>query len=76
MERAEQMYKDGVMSRASSKTRRKNYQLVLNKQVSAQRNLAVSRAADCQVRSAGGSGQGVAGKCARRSAQLYDHQPD
>ncbi len=44
MERAEQMYKDGVMSKSYVEDAEKNYQLALNKQVSAQRNLAVSRA--------------------------------
>ncbi len=44
MERAEQMYKDGVMSKSFVEDSEKNYQLALNKQVSAQRNLAVSRA--------------------------------
>src|ERR1700675_2116098 len=44
MERAEQMYKDGVMSKSLVEAAEKNYQLALNKQVSAQRNLAVSRA--------------------------------
>jgi HlyD family secretion protein len=53
MERAEQMYKDGVMSKSLVEDAEKNYQLALNKQVSAQRNLTVSRAeiakADAQV---------------------------
>src|SRR6267154_2722884 len=51
MERAEQMYKDGVMSKSLVEDSEKNYQLVLNKQVSAQRNLAVSRAeiAKCEA---------------------------
>jgi HlyD family secretion protein len=44
MERAEQMYKDGVMSKSLVEDAEKNYQLALNKQVSAQRNLAVSKA--------------------------------
>jgi len=44
MERAEQMYKDGVMSKSLVEDAEKNYQLALNKQVSAQRNLTVSRA--------------------------------
>src|SRR6267378_457192 len=44
MERAEQMYKDGVMSKSLVEDSEKNYQMALNKQVSAQRNLAVSRA--------------------------------
>ena len=44
MERAEQMFKDGVMSKSLVEDAEKNYQLALNKQVSAQRNLAVSRA--------------------------------
>ena len=44
MERAEQMYKDGVMSKSLVEDAEKNYQLALNKQMSAQRNLAVSRA--------------------------------
>jgi HlyD family secretion protein len=44
MERAQQMYKDGVMSKSLVEDAEKNYQLALNKQVSAQRNLAVSRA--------------------------------
>jgi HlyD family secretion protein len=44
MERAQQMYKDGVMSKSLVEDSEKNYQLALNKQVSAQRNLAVSRA--------------------------------
>src|SRR5207248_11070241 len=44
MERAEQMYKDGVMSKSLVEDAEKNYQLALNKQVSAQRNLVVSQA--------------------------------
>ncbi len=44
MERAEKMYNDGVMSKSFVEDAEKNYQLALNKQVSAQRNLAVSRA--------------------------------
>jgi len=44
MERAEQMYKDGVMSKSLVEDAEKNYQLALNKQMSAQRNLTVSRA--------------------------------
>jgi len=44
MERAEQMYKDGVMSKSFVEDAEKNYQLALNKQMSAQRNLMVSRA--------------------------------
>ena len=38
------MFKDGVMSKSLVEDAEKNYQLALNKQVSAQRNLAVSRA--------------------------------
>ncbi|OLB35544.1 MAG: efflux transporter periplasmic adaptor subunit [Acidobacteria bacterium 13_2_20CM_57_17] len=51
MERAEQMYKDGVMSKSLVEDAEKNYQLALNKQVSAQRNLAVSKAeiAKCEA---------------------------
>ena len=44
MARAEQMLKDGVMSKSVVEDAQKNYQLALNKQMSAQRNLAVSRA--------------------------------
>ena len=44
MERAEKMYKDGVMSKSLVEDAEKNYQLALNKQVSAQRNLLVSQA--------------------------------
>jgi HlyD family secretion protein len=53
MERAQKMYQDGVMSKSLVEDAEKNYQLALNKQVSAQRNLAVSRAeiakADAQM---------------------------
>src|SRR5207249_4639441 len=51
MERAEQMYKDGVMSKSLVEDAEKNYQLALNKQVSAQRNLLVSQAeiAKCEA---------------------------
>jgi HlyD family secretion protein len=53
MDRAEQMYKDGVMSKSFVEDAEKNYQLALNKQMSAQRNLIVSQAeiakADAQV---------------------------
>ena len=51
MERAEKMYKDGVMSKSLVEDAEKNYQLALNKQVSAQRNLEVSRAEIAWVRS-------------------------
>src|SRR6266446_10726142 len=44
MARANQMLKDGVMSKSVVEDAQKNYQLALNKQMSAQRNLAVSRA--------------------------------
>jgi HlyD family secretion protein len=44
MERAQQMYKDGVISKSFVEDAEKNYQLALNKQMSAQRNLTVSRA--------------------------------
>ena len=44
MERAQQMFKDGVMSKSLVEDAEKNYQLALNKQVSAQRNLIVARA--------------------------------
>lgn len=44
MERAEQMYKDGVMSKSVVEDAEKNYQMALNKQMSAVRNIAVSRA--------------------------------
>src|SRR5882762_4363252 len=44
MERAQQMYKDGVMSKSFVEDAEKNYQLVLNKQNSALHNLAVSKA--------------------------------
>lgn len=44
MERAQQMYKDGVMSKSLVEDAEKNYQLALNKQVSSQRNLTVSMA--------------------------------
>jgi HlyD family secretion protein len=44
MDRAEKMYKDGVMSKSFVEDAEKNYQLALNKQMSAQRNLIVSRA--------------------------------
>ena len=44
MERAQQMLKDGVMSKSVVEDAEKNYQLGLNKQMSAQRNLAVSKA--------------------------------
>src|SRR6266852_4987613 len=53
MERAQQMYKDGVMSKSLVEDAEKNYQLALNKQVSAQRTLVVSQAeiakSDAQV---------------------------
>jgi HlyD family secretion protein len=51
MERAEQMFRDGVMSKSLVEESEKNYQLALNRQVSAQRNLAVSRAeiAKCEA---------------------------
>jgi len=51
MERAEQMYKDGVMSKSLVEDAEKNYQLGLNKQVSAQRTLLVSKAeiAKCEA---------------------------
>jgi HlyD family secretion protein len=44
MDRAQQMLKDGVMSKSVVEDAEKNYQLALNKQMSAQRNLAVSKA--------------------------------
>jgi HlyD family secretion protein len=44
MDRAEQMYKDGVMAKSVVEDAEKNYRLALNKQMSAQSNLTVSRA--------------------------------
>jgi HlyD family secretion protein len=44
MERAQQMYKDGVMSKNLVEDAEKNYQMSLNKQVSAQHTLIVSKA--------------------------------
>jgi HlyD family secretion protein len=44
MARAQQMFKDGVMSKSLVEDAEKNYQLALNKQVSAQRTLIVSKA--------------------------------
>jgi HlyD family secretion protein len=44
MGRAEQMYSDGVMSKSLVEDAEKNYQMALNKQVSAQRNLIVAKA--------------------------------
>ncbi|HVO57328.1 MAG TPA: efflux RND transporter periplasmic adaptor subunit [Dongiaceae bacterium] len=44
MERAQQMLKDGVMSKSVVEDAEKNYQMALNRQMSAQRNLAVSKA--------------------------------
>ena len=63
MKRAEQMYTDGVMSKSLVEDAEKNYQLALNKQVSAQRNLTVSRAeiakAEAQVSQARASLENV-----------------
>jgi len=44
MERAEKMYKDGLIAKSFVEDAEKNYQMALNHQMSAQRNLAVSRA--------------------------------
>ncbi len=44
MGRAQQMYKDGVMSKSLVEDAEKNYQMALNKQVSAQRSLIVAKA--------------------------------
>jgi HlyD family secretion protein len=44
MERAEKEFKEGVVAKAVVEDAQKNYQLALNKQMSAQANLAVSRA--------------------------------
>ncbi len=44
MGRAEQMYNDGVMAKSLVEDAEKNYQMALNKQVSAQRNLIVAKA--------------------------------
>ncbi|HUL35489.1 MAG TPA: efflux RND transporter periplasmic adaptor subunit [Candidatus Eisenbacteria bacterium] len=44
MQRAEQMYKDGVMSKSLVEDAEKNYQMAVNKQASALGNLEVSRA--------------------------------
>lgn len=53
MQRAQQMYKDGIMSKSLVEDAQKNYEMALNKQMSAQRSLAVARAdidkADAQV---------------------------
>ncbi|HYA98485.1 MAG TPA: efflux RND transporter periplasmic adaptor subunit [Methylomirabilota bacterium] len=44
LDRAASMYKDGLVAKAVVEDADKAYQLALNKQISAQRNLAVSRA--------------------------------
>ena len=44
MGRAEQMFNDGVMAKSLVEDAEKNYQMALNKQVSAQRNLIVAKA--------------------------------
>ena len=44
MGRAEQMYNDGVMAKSLVEDAEKNYQMALNKQVSAQRTLIVAKA--------------------------------
>jgi HlyD family secretion protein len=44
MGRAEQMYRDGVMAKSLVEDAEKNYQMALNKQVSAQRTLVVAKA--------------------------------
>jgi len=44
MERAEKEFKEGVVAQSVVEDAQKNYQLALNKQMSAQANLAVSRA--------------------------------
>jgi HlyD family secretion protein len=44
MQRAEQMFKDGIMSKSLVEDAQKNYEMALNKQMSAQRSLAVARA--------------------------------
>ncbi len=44
MERAEQLYKDGLIAKSVLEDAEKAYQLGLNKQMTAQRNLAVTRA--------------------------------
>jgi HlyD family secretion protein len=51
MERAEHMFNDGVMSKSLVEDAEKNYQMALNKQVSAQRTLMVSKAeiAKCEA---------------------------
>jgi HlyD family secretion protein len=44
MERAEHEYQEGVLAKSAVEDAQKNYQLALNKQMSAQTNLAVSKA--------------------------------
>jgi HlyD family secretion protein len=44
MERAQQMYKDGVMAKSVVEDAEKNYRMALNRQMSGQSNLMVSRA--------------------------------
>ena len=44
MERAQKMYKDEIISKSFVEDAEKNYQMALNRQMSAQRTLAVSRA--------------------------------
>src|SRR3981189_3051207 len=54
MERAEHMFKDGVMSKSLVEDAEKNYQMALNKQVSAERTLTGSKAeiAKCEAQAA------------------------
>src|SRR5215467_4110087 len=51
MERAEQMFRDGVMSKSVVEDAEKNYQLSLNKKTSAQPNLLVSPAENTKAES-------------------------
>ena len=76
MERAEQMFKDGVMSKSLVEDAEKNYQLALNKQVSAQRNSGCFARGNRQSGSASGASEGGPGKRARRSSKFHDRQPD
>ncbi len=76
MDRAQQMFKDGVMSKSLVEDAEKNYQLALNKQVSAQRNLAVSQAEIAKAEAQVAQAKASADNAQEDLAQLHHRQPD
>ena len=71
MGRAQQMYKDGVMSKSLVEDAEKNYQMALNKQVSAQRSLIVATAEIAKAEAQVAQAKAALDNARRRPAEFH-----